>query len=101
MSYYKDEEGIVYYEAYESPSAVYSIEEWATEKERLTIGLQKQIDTIQREINTNSSEIKIEESYPKNVKNLIQIYNAELPDTEDLETQKQEKQNLLDEIINL
>jgi len=103
MSYYKDDEGIVYYEAYESPSAVYSVEEWAVEKERLIASLTSQINSLQNQIDNKEKPIEIEENYPDDVKALIEEHNAMLlgEDTEYIENQIIKKQALLDEITNL
>lgn len=89
--YYKDEEGVVYLEESESPSAAYSVEEWIIEKERLMVGLQKQIDGIQSQIDNQPQLIEILEDYSQEVKDLIEQHNNEIQSIEDLETKKQEK----------
>lgn len=99
--YYKSEEGVVYLENPESPTAVYSVEEWIIEKERLTIGLTKHIDNLQNQIDSQSQPIEILDSYSNEVKSLIEEHNINIESTEDLEIQKQEKQDLLNEILNL
>ena len=100
MSYLKDESGNVYYDAYESPSQAFTPEEWAVEKTRLISGLTEKIAGYQSQIDNTPQSIEIIESYPDDVKQLIQDCNDNLPisDVEYLEEQIAIAQALLAEI---
>lgn len=99
--YYKNENGIVYLDDPESPNAVYSSDEWIVERERLITGIQSQINAIQAEIDNIGEPIEILDTYPQNVKDLIEQNNEEMPSTDDLEIEKQIKIDLKNHITNL
>lgn len=103
MSYMRDEDGNVYYDAYESPSQAFTSEEWVIEKALLIAGLNLQIASLQNQINYTPQLIEILESYPDEVKSALEEHNLMIGETdvESLEAQILEKQTLLAEIEGL
>jgi len=78
MPYLKDKSGNIYYEAYDSPSLAFTPEEWVIEKARLLSELTLKINKLQTELDIVPEPIEVFESYPNNVKEIIQEYNDAL-----------------------
>lgn len=103
MSYLKDSEGNVYYEAYENPTQVFTPEEWVIEKDRLIKAYNIQINSLKSQIANIPQPIEIIESYPDDVKIIIQEHNEMflINNKEDLEEQLIALQTLCAEIEEL